>query len=81
MRLCVQRLCRHLGEKGENIDDDICALVKKGLNPLVQKSLDIVRVIGNEAVHPGVLDLKDDRDTALRLFELVNSIADRIRSW
>ena len=55
----------NLGEKGEKLDDDIANLVKRGLNPTVQKSLDIVRVIGNEAVHPGVLDLKDDRDTAI----------------
>ena len=80
LRLCVQKLCGHLGEKGDNIDDDIRALVKKGLNPLVQKSPDIVRVIVNEAVHPGVLDLRDDRDTALRLFELVNSITDQMIS-
>jgi hypothetical protein len=39
-----------------------------------------VRVIGNEAVHHGVMDLKDDRDTALQLFELVNSIADQMIS-
>lgn len=80
LRLCVQKLCKHLGEQGKNIDDDIASLVKKRLDPLVQKSLDIVRVIGNEAVHPGVLDLRDDRDTALRLFELINSIADQMIS-
>ena len=45
-----------------------------------QKSLDIVRVIGNEAVHPGVVDLNDDRDTANKLFDLVNSIADQMIS-
>jgi len=78
MRLVVQKLCAHLGEKGKNIDDDIASLVKKGLNPLVQKALDVVRVIGNEAVHPGTIDLKDDRDTALRLFSLVNSIAEQM---
>ena len=78
MRLVVQKLCAHLGEKGKNIDDDIASLVAKGLNPLVQKALDVVRVVGNDAVHPGTIDLKDDRDTALRLFSLVNSIADQM---
>jgi hypothetical protein len=75
LRLCIQKLCKHLGEKGENLDDDIGNLVKKGLNPLVQKSLDVVRVIGNEAVPPGVIDPKDDRDTALQLLKFVNAIA------
>lgn len=80
LRLCIQKLCIHLGEKGKKIDDDIGSLVKKGLNPLVQQSLDIVRVIGNEAVHPGSIDLNDDRDTALQLFDLVNAIADQMIS-
>lgn len=78
LRLCIQKLCVFLGEKGKKLDDDIASLVSKNLNPLVQKSLDIVRVIGNEAVHPGVIDLNDDRDTANRLFDLVNSIADQM---
>lgn len=80
LRLCVQKLCIHLGGKGKTIDDDIASLVAKGLNPLVQKSLDIVRVIGNEAVHPGVIDLNDDRDTASQLLNLVNSIAEQMIS-
>lgn len=78
LRLCIQKLCIQLEEKGKNLDENIASLVAKGLNPLVQKSLDIVRVIGNEAVHPGVMDLKDDRDTATVLFGLVNSIADQM---
>lgn len=80
LRLCVQKLCIHLGEKGRNIDDDIASFVSKGLNPIVQKSLDVVRVIGNEAVHPGVIDLKDDRDTAIALFNLVNLIVEQMIS-
>jgi len=80
LRVCIQKLCKYLGEKGKTVDEDIASLVKKGLNPLVQQSLDIVRVIGNEAVHPGVIDLKDDRDTAMRLFELVNAIAEQMIS-
>jgi hypothetical protein len=80
LRLAIQKLCAALGEKGKNIDDDIASLVKKGLSSLVQKPLDAVRVIGNEAVHPGTLDLKDDRDTATELFGLVNIIAEQMIS-
>jgi hypothetical protein len=75
LRLCIQKLCMQLGKPGKNLDEDIASLVRDGLSPTVQKALDIVRVIGNEAVHPGQVDLRDDRDTALTLFDLVNRIA------
>lgn len=74
LRLCIQKLCIHLGETTGKIDSDIASMVKKGLNPLVQQSLDIVRVIGNESVHPGEIDLNDDRETAEQLFHIVNII-------
>ena len=38
--------------------------------------MDAVRVIGNNAVHPGEIDLKDDRETATALFELLNMIVE-----
>ena len=80
LRLAIQKLCRFLGEKGENINEDIASLVKKGLSPIIQKALDVVRVVGNEAVHPGRLDLRDDMDTASKLFRLVNLIAEQMIS-
>lgn len=76
LRLGIQKLCKHLGEPGKDINTDIASLVKKGLRPSIQKALDIVRVTGNESVHPGVLDMKDNQEVALKLFELVNLIAD-----
>ena len=73
LRLGIQKLCKHLGGKGKNINDDVALLVKNGLPKQVQQALDSIRVIGNDAVHPGQLDLRDDSGTAERLFKLVNT--------
>lgn len=76
LRLCLQKLTAHLGLKGKKLDDDIGTLVKNGLDGRIQKALDVVRVIGNQAVHPGQIDLRDDKATASELFTLVNLIVE-----
>jgi hypothetical protein len=76
LRLAVQHLCEHLGGEGKNINSDIGKFVKNGLDIRVQKALDIVRITGNNAVHPGTLDLDDNPDIAVRLFGLLNFIVD-----
>ncbi|MEK7538662.1 MAG: DUF4145 domain-containing protein [Patescibacteria group bacterium] len=78
LRLALQKLCVQLGEKGQNINDDIASLVKKGLNPAIQKSLDALRIAGNNAVHPGELDLTEDTDRVIKLFSLINFIAEKM---
>ena len=76
LRLCVQKICIQLGETGKHIDTDIASLVSKGLSKTIQQALDIVRVVGNESVHPGQMDLTDNEGTARQLFDLVNLIAE-----
>lgn len=80
LRLAIQKLCQHLGEADSTIDQNIKSLVANGLDVRIQRALDIVRVIGNEAVHPGTIDLRDDIETATKLFGLVNLIADSMIS-
>lgn len=50
----------------------------KGLNPLVQKALDALRITGNNAVHPGEINLLEEPDRVLKLFDLINFIADKM---
>lgn len=78
LRLALQKLCKQLGEKGENINEDIKNLVKKGLNSQIQKSLDILRITGNNAVHPGKINIEEDSEKVLKFFELLNFIAEKM---
>lgn len=78
LRLALQKLCKKLGEKGININDDIKSLVAKGLNPLVQKSLDALRITGNNAVHPGEINLTEEPEKVVKLFGLINFIASKM---
>jgi Domain of unknown function (DUF4145) len=80
LRLATQKLVNdHLQTEGEDLNDRIRRLVANGLSPMIQQALDSLRVIGNEAVHPGTLDLRDDVRTATSLFALLNVIVeDRI---
>lgn len=76
LRLCLQKLLGHIGGKGEHIDTDIKTLVAQGLDPHIQQALDVIRVTGNNAVHPLEMNHEDDHDSVLVLFEMINFIVE-----
>jgi hypothetical protein len=80
LRLGLEKLCGEiLGAPVENLNDAIGTLVRdRHLNPTIQQMLDIVRVVGNNAVHPGQIDLDDTPETAAELFRLMNLIAEQM---
>lgn len=79
LRLAIDRLCNELGETDRDINKNIGALVRKGLPQTVQQALDVVRVVGNKAVHPGQIAFDvDDKNTAIMLMRLLNIIVERM---
>ena len=78
LRLALEQLTIELGYKSGTLDSRIGKMVKAGLSELVSQALDVVRVIGNNSVHPGQIDISDDRDSATALFELLNYVVERL---
>jgi Domain of unknown function (DUF4145) len=77
LRLCLQKLCVHLGQPGRDINTDIAALVEaERISASIQTAMDTVRITGNEGVHPGTLRLEDDPDLVAALFLFVNLVAE-----
>jgi hypothetical protein len=76
LRLATQRLVEELQPDGRDLDDRIGRLVARGLPEEVAQALDVLRVVGNNSVHPGELDMRDDVATATALFECLNHIVE-----
>jgi hypothetical protein len=71
-------ICIEKGLPGRDLNTDIGALVKNGLPVQIQQSLDLVRVIGNNAVHPGQIVIEENKDHIEKFFGLVNLIVDML---
>lgn len=78
LRLALQLLLASLGGKGKSIDTDIKYIVAGGVDPQVQKAMDIVRVFGNNGAHPGEIQLNEGPDLVKSMFELINFIASKM---
>lgn len=78
LRLALQMLVDDLVEGSAPINGKIGTLVKQGLDPNVQQAMDILRIYGNNAVHPGQIEVDADPGTLPALFALLNMIVDQV---
>ncbi len=77
LRLAIQGLISHLGET-EDIAESLEYLNRRGLDEKIQVALRRVRMVGEGAVEPGMIDLRDGEETARVLFEILNLIVDAL---
>lgn len=75
LRLCLEKLLIQINIPGRTLNDMISNLIEKGVDENIRKACDIVRIHGNEAIHPGEINIKDNRYIATNLFWLINKIA------
>jgi hypothetical protein len=87
LRLAVEQLSKHVAAAEPDVDADASLneligefVAKLGLHRQTQRALDVVRVIGNNAVHPGQIAVHDRPETVAQLFALVNFIVDDLIS-
>jgi hypothetical protein len=77
LRLAIRGLISHLGET-DNISENLENMSRRGLDEKIQLALHRVRMTGEGAVPPGVIDSGDDKETARALFEILNLIVDAL---
>ncbi|MEB9454425.1 DUF4145 domain-containing protein [Bacillus anthracis] len=82
LRLALQKLLIELKcPKNNRIVDNIDLLKKRNeINDVVFDALDAVRVVGNNAVHPGKINIDDNPKIAVTLFWLLNFIVEELIS-
>lgn len=82
LRLLLEKLCKKylieakLIQGNKSLNDMIRILVKEGISDSIQKACDILRITGNDTVHAGTIDIRDDSKSVKLLFKLTNMVAD-----
>lgn len=80
IRLALQKLCNRLAGQDEKkkIDGAIKKLVENGLPESIQKAMDSIRILGDEAVHPGQINIDDNKELAVAMFKMMNIIVEKM---
>jgi hypothetical protein len=77
LRVALQSIVDELRPGSDSLDKKIGGLVAAGLSPEVQRAMDALRIIGNNAVHPSEVRLHEDQSSLTALFQLLNVIIEQ----
>jgi hypothetical protein len=77
MRVCIQKLVPLLKQGGEELNDYVSSLVRKGLEVEIQQALEVLQVLRNDPGQPASLDTPEDKEMALRFFDSLQAILER----
>ncbi len=82
LRLALENYLRvQLKLKGDDIDSIIGGLLRdKIISENTQKGLDIIRIYGNNGVHPGKINLDEKKENVKELFDIFNIIVKQTSS-
>lgn len=74
-RLATQKLVNTLVDGKKDLNTKIGELIKQGLPEKFRKAFDVLRVYGNNGVHPGQIDV-DNKETAISLLKWLNLLVE-----
>ena len=78
LRVALEKLCQEHGDRGKSLKENIDLIAQNGnIPPHLMDGMTAVRVVGNEAVHPGKINFESKETPKMveALFEMINFIA------
>jgi hypothetical protein len=78
LRLALQTLVDELVPGTASLDAKIAKLVRRGLSAQVQRAMDILRITGNNAVHPGQIEFAENPKLVPEMFSLLNLVVEQM---
>jgi hypothetical protein len=78
LRLITEKICNDMVGESGSLDTKIQKLEKMGLAESTANVLHTLRCFGNEAVHPGEIDLTDGIEIVTALFSLIDNIVTKL---
>jgi hypothetical protein len=77
MRLCIQNMMPLLTEQGKNLDENMFALVRKGLEVEIQESMDMLQVLRKNPFQASYFEKKEDEEVATKFVKVLKGIMER----